>query len=456
MPEDTVALADQPITEPPPESNGIPFSIPLGVIEGYETSDQRDIRPGGLATRALPMPLMGMDESSHGGMAGGAVAAGTIEGLERYDASAIVDEVTGQPYGAGVYAWRAAGHYLDSDTGRHFAELATTGACRGVSADLGVSEDEYEITEVDEDGWPMAGIYHIIAGEIMGFTQVPFPAFGGCYIVPEPEALAAGGSAPAPAALPPVRPDGRTLRVTRTRECGTCADRAMVAATLPDGPPAEWFGDPHLAAPTPLTVTDTGQIFGHIATWGTCHVGIGDACVTPPRDGADYGPFRTGEVVCADGSRVAVGRLTLGTGHADLHLGHRAAADHYDNTGTLAGLLAAGDDGHGIWVAGYCPPWVSDTVRAQLRACPPSGDWRSIGGRLRLVGILAVNVPGFPVARVASGAPQALVAAGAIPAARLRPTGSDLGGVVEAAVARALAPILRRDRAAAAVAALRR
>jgi hypothetical protein len=45
-----------------------------------------------------------------------------------------------------------------------------------------------------------------------------------------------------------------------------------------------------------------------------------------------------------------------------------------------------------------------------------SGDWRRIGGQLRLVGLLAVNVPGFPIqaprARVASGAPQALVAAG--------------------------------------------
>jgi hypothetical protein len=45
-----------------------------------------------------------------------------------------------------------------------------------------------------------------------------------------------------------------------------------------------------------------------------------------------------------------------------------------------------------------------------------SGDWRRIGGQLRLVGLLAVNVPGFPVpkmrARVASGEPQALVAAG--------------------------------------------
>jgi hypothetical protein len=51
-----------------------------------------------------------------------------------------------------------------------------------------------------------------------------------------------------------------------------------------------------------------------------------------------------------------------------------------------------------------------------------SGDWRRIGGQLRLVGLLAVNVPGFPVPKMraravaASGQQektvQALVAAG--------------------------------------------
>jgi hypothetical protein len=44
-----------------------------------------------------------------------------------------------------------------------------------------------------------------------------------------------------------------------------------------------------------------------------------------------------------------------------------------------------------------------------------SGDWRRIGGELRMVGLLGVNVAGFPLhtrARVASGIPTSLVAAG--------------------------------------------
>lgn len=53
-----------------------------------------------------------------------------------------------------------------------------------------------------------------------------------------------------------------------------------------------------------------------------------------------------------------------------------------------------------------------------LRGASLSGDWRNIGGALELVGMLAVNVPGFPVPRAdmeltaAGDVPLALVAAG--------------------------------------------
>jgi hypothetical protein len=76
-----------------------------------------------------------------------------------------------------------------------------------------------------------------------------------------------------------------------------------------------------------------------------------------------------------------------------------------------------GNDAHGIWVAGAIRPGADPLKVYELQAAGQvSGDWRRIGGQLRLVGLLAVNVPGFPVprmrARVASGQPQALVAAG--------------------------------------------
>lgn len=181
-------------------------------------------------------------------------------------------------------------------------------------------------------------------------------------------------------------------------------------------PSAEWFADPALSLPTPITVTDEGRIYGHAAQWGVCHIGFDGTCVQAPRE-EQHPYYMTGEVVCADGSRVAVGQITLGTGHAPLHLGATPAADHYDNTGAAVADVAVGNDAHGIWVAGAVRPGTDPLKVYELQAAGQvSGDWRRIGGQLRLVGLLAVNVPGFPVpqmrARVASGQPQALVAAG--------------------------------------------
>lgn len=181
-------------------------------------------------------------------------------------------------------------------------------------------------------------------------------------------------------------------------------------------PPAAWFADPQLSLPTGITITDDGRIYGHAAQWGSCHIGQEGVCVQPPHED-EHPYYRTGEVKCDDGSRVAVGQITVGTGHAPLHLGASPAAEHYDNTGCAVADVAVGNDRHGIWVAGAVRPNADPLRVYELQASGQvSGDWRRIGGQLRMVGLLAVNVPGFPVpkmrARVASGQPQALVAAG--------------------------------------------
>lgn len=166
-------------------------------------------------------------------------------------------------------------------------------------------------------------------------------------------------------------------------------------------PPAEWFANPDLKEITPLTVTDDGRVYGHGAAWGTCHTAF-EACVTPPSEG-DHVYYRLGEVVTADGSRVAVGHITLGTGHAPVNgMSASRAAEHYDNTGTVVALVASGEDDHGIWVAGAIKPGTPDARVNELRAASLSGDWRRIGGKLRLVAFLAVNRPGFPVPRTAA------------------------------------------------------
>lgn len=198
-------------------------------------------------------------------------------------------------------------------------------------------------------------------------------------------------------------------------------DAVTAALSIADfRPDPAVFADPQLAGYTGVVVTDDGYLYGHVAPWNACHIGYDGQCVTAPRE-ATHDHFMTGDVVCSDGSRVQVGQITIGTGHAPLSLGSRPAAEHYDNTGTAVADVAVGNDKHGIWLAGQIRPGSDPAAVFALRAAGRvSGDWRSIGGKLRLVALLGVNTAGFlqsdlrTRARVAGGQPMALVAAGAV------------------------------------------
>jgi hypothetical protein len=182
---------------------------------------------------------------------------------------------------------------------------------------------------------------------------------------------------------------------------------------------AEFFDDPHLVMASPLVVTRDGHVFGHLATWSTCHIGIGNACVTAPQSKTNYSYFHTGAVELDNGETIAVGHITLGGGHADRFSGYRAAIAHYDDIGTCAADVRAGEDQYGIWVSGQTRPGLTEEQTAALRAAALSGDWRPIGSGLELVAALCVNVPGFPIPRaemaLAAGAQCSLVAAGVVP-----------------------------------------
>lgn len=195
-----------------------------------------------------------------------------------------------------------------------------------------------------------------------------------------------------------------------------------------DLPKAEWFADPGLPMPSPITIVqdkDTGRyrLIGHAAQWGVCHVGLGlsvgdGGCTVAPHSVTNYAYYRTGAVE-TDQGLVPVGPITMATGHAGSTLGAFPAAEHYDNTGTVIADVAAGEDEHGIWVAGLLRPNVTAQQRAELLAATLSGDWRWIGGNLEMVATLAVNTPGFPIPRLAvaasGGRQTALFAAGIVP-----------------------------------------
>lgn len=200
---------------------------------------------------------------------------------------------------------------------------------------------------------------------------------------------------------------------------------ALMAGAAPVAPPKSWFDDPKLTGPTALSIGDDGRVYGHVAVWDTCHVGIGDSCVKPPKSLTSYAYFHTGEVKTAEGERVAVGRLTYGGGHAAPNLGYRAAAEHYDRTSSTGAYVRAGEDAHGIWVAGMLAPDADESAIFKMRAAPLSGDWRRVGTNLEMVAALHVNTAGFPIPRAMvasaiSGMPEddevmSLVSAGALP-----------------------------------------
>lgn len=366
------------------------------IIEGQTTTDGREIAPGSLGFRTLPLPLMLLTETTWGHE--GARLAGSIDRLEL---------VNGEWQGGGTFD-------LEGEAGAEAARLVQAQTLRWLSADLEATGVEYVLvdengTESDiplEDLWELPEGYRVVEriteGNIMGATACPFPAFPQAVIVPEGAEIAA--------AQDHGREAANALGFTGH------ASRALVAAGGPDTPPRAWFADPLLEGPTPLTVTDDGRVFGHAALWGTCHIGREGVCLTPPRSEAEYAYFRTGEVTCDDGDCVPVGQITVGTGHAALSAGARDAAAHYDHTGTAVADVAAGEDEWGVWLAGSVRSGATDEAVRVLRASAISGDWRKIGGNLELVAALAVNVPGFPVPRTSAGVQRdrqvALVAAG--------------------------------------------
>lgn len=201
----------------------------------------------------------------------------------------------------------------------------------------------------------------------------------------------------------------------------------LIAATTPP-PPTAWFTNPNLTQPTPITVTDEGRVYGHLATWNTCHTGFTGQCVTPPRSPSNYAYFTVHTTTALDENgtptTIPVGYGTMAKtpdsgGHAPIRADALTAAEHYDNTCCAVYELTAGEDDHGIWVAGRLMPGLDEATEHRARGAALSGDWRPIRGRRELIAALGVNTPGYPIphtqARVAAGTPLALVAAGLPP-----------------------------------------
>ena len=168
-------------------------------------------------------------------------------------------------------------------------------------------------------------------------------------------------------------------------------------------PPRSWFEIPEADSPTPLTFTADGEVYGHLAIWDTCHTGLMAGafaeCVRAPKSRDNYSMFHLGVLETEDGSMVPVGKVTFGTPHARSGLGLQAASSHYGDTGAVGAFVRATDGQRGIWLSGALRSDLSREGLRDLRANPPSGDWRMFNSSLELIAALAVPVPALPIPR---------------------------------------------------------
>lgn len=372
-----------------------------GVIarEGEMTGDGRLIEAGALRWDDLPIPLRVAfkDVGGHDG----AEVCGRIETVERRDGGDIYATGTFDLGSAvGTEAFRQVSEQMSNGV-----SIDTDDVTFMIMAKADMPEADVADSDNDAEGRVKVAamsssdeLMVIESARLRAATLVAVPAFATARVY-------AAGQAPAK----PVEDSEPEETLEASAEPVAPSRDSLTAAAIPTAPPEAWFKDPQLTGPTALVVEDDGRVYGHIAAWGTCHIGQVGKCVEPPTSASNYAYFRTGALRTAEGTSVAVGHLTMGTGHAGPRDSANAAAEHYDNTGTVFADVAAGEDAYGIWVAGSLRPGITAEQVRVARSAPISGDWRTIRGSLELVGALAVNVPGFPVPR-----PQGLLASGEV------------------------------------------
>ena len=352
---------------------------------GVRTGDGRILNEGGGSSRDLPLPLMYQQQTGDGH--GGAVVVGRIETLRIADGMVT-----------------ATGSMLE-DSGWSAIESLEAGVI-GPSVDL--DDIEYVMDESEN--------IVLTQWRVAGGTLVPIPAFADVSLTLDP--------LPAPvdytdssAAMTPEYAEWKL----RTESLATFATEVRERMAAPVLPPAEWFARPDVDRVTPLTVTDDGRVFGHIAPWGECHVGL-PGCVTAPASLTNYAHFHTGAQEVQGGQNVPVGTLVTGPRHASPQDAFRAAQQHYDDLDAAVARVVAGEDEFGIWVAGWMLPEANPARVEQFLASPVSGDWRNIGGSLELIAVCSVNAPGFPVPRArvafANGRQSALIGSFGVTAQR--------------------------------------
>jgi 2'-5' RNA ligase len=350
-------------------------------VEGEQTEDGRLLDPGSITWRDTPLPLGAMFETPHSYDVAAPIA-GRIDRIWRDEQNPMLI--------------RGEGIFNTDEAGCKAVELIGNESLRGISVDLMVKAYELRPAEppVATDSIPDDGDGDEDIGEVMveidnTIMAVTDGVIGGATVCPVQAIANATISITASA--------GGMITVAEP-------ESALTAAASPPCPPLEWFQTSEPPGLMPLTVTDDGRVFGHLASFDSCHTAFADACIRPPRSASNYGYFHVGELEVADGGKVAVGKLMIARPgrsgkHAPLNASRAEASRHYDDHTAVGAYIRVVDGRYGPWAAGVVRAGLDEDSLAQLRANPPSGDWRRVNGSMELIAALSVPVPGFPVPR---------------------------------------------------------
>lgn len=360
------------------------WRAPVLVRVNVETPDGRLMRA--IDWRELPLPLKWQKADTDGHDQ--SIIVGRIDTIEMADDTTVT----------------AAGVFDTSPDALEAARLVAEQMLRGVSVDPG-GIGAVEVTERDDGSMLMEFESYTIGGA----TLVAIPAFpdAAIQLIDDEGELAA---------LDEAMGHVTELREALPDPAGSLSS-LLASATPLNAPEPALFTNPGCTRREPLHVEPDGRVWGHLCGWGECHIGSPPGrCITPPRSFTHYAYFRTGSVLCADGTMISTGPVTLGGTHASKRLGWQGAHRHYEDTTLAVADVACGEDDYGIWVAGMIRPGTDAEKIHELRASCPSGDWRQIGGNLELVAAHVVNMPGFPPisAYVDGGRVLSLIASGAL------------------------------------------
>jgi len=432
----------------------------LIAVEGVPTGDGRLLHEGSLTWRELPLPIFMMTENPVGGSGhDGAVLVGRIDELERRGTeiwgvgvldlgseagaeanrllsnkmmrgvSADIDSVEWaveadsdpleQMLGGGGSQQIAKGRVMGA-TLTAFPALAecevwladdapSYGKARSGKAALAEGaegEDEAMNEAVDEsariveDDPTCDGFAVVVSGEVVGCFDTIEDAEAAVVAAVETDEPITEGDESAAESDEPVVVASAAFPTRLIWHTPLNDDGALVASAaggeFPVKPPASWFANPEFDGPAPISVSPEGQIRGHVAVFGSCHIGFPGKCIDVPRSSLGYRGFLRGSTLTAEGIEVRTGPVIADTVHPDLKMSASDAQAFYAYSGCALADVTIGEDRHGIWVAGAMRHDKNDGDARLLRGSDISPDWRTVNGKPREVcALLVVNSSGF-------------------------------------------------------------